>query len=184
MNETIKTILSRRSVRGYKPDMPGADALAEIMKCAVYAPSGMNTQSWHFTVIKNADLISRINAAARDKMDDAGKARMTERNNGDPDFSLFYFAPVVVIVSAPEGDGGLNAAVAMENICRAAEALGLGSCMIGLAMTAFEGPKGKDFIKEMKIPDGYRPVCTVAVGYKAMEMPDPGRMTNKVDYIE
>ena len=44
MNETIKILLERRSVRGYKEDLVPEEVLNEILEAGEYAPSGMGQQ--------------------------------------------------------------------------------------------------------------------------------------------
>ena len=44
MNETIKNLLERRSVRGYKEDLVPEEVLNEILEAGEYAPSGMGQQ--------------------------------------------------------------------------------------------------------------------------------------------
>ena len=41
MNETLKTLTERRSVRSYKPDQVPEEVLAQILKAGEYAPRGM-----------------------------------------------------------------------------------------------------------------------------------------------
>ena len=46
MNETMQTILTRRSTRKFKvQEIPQTD-LDQILKAALYAPSGMGKQTW------------------------------------------------------------------------------------------------------------------------------------------
>ena len=40
MNETLKTLLERRSVRGYKEDLVPAEVLDQILEAGEYAPNG------------------------------------------------------------------------------------------------------------------------------------------------
>jgi len=44
MNDTIKTILHRRSIRSYKPEPVPAAELKTIIEAGIYAPSAMNQQ--------------------------------------------------------------------------------------------------------------------------------------------
>ena len=44
MNETMKNLLERRSVRGYKKDLVPEEVLNEILEAGEYAPSGMGQQ--------------------------------------------------------------------------------------------------------------------------------------------
>ena len=64
MNETMQTILTRRSTRKFKvQEIPQTD-LDQILKAALYAPSGMGKQTWQFTVVKNRKKVQRLAEAA------------------------------------------------------------------------------------------------------------------------
>jgi len=65
MNETIQTILSRRSVRSYSSEQIKDEELDLILKAGLYAPSAHNQQSWHFTVIQDKEVINKLNKAAK-----------------------------------------------------------------------------------------------------------------------
>ena len=53
MNETLKTILTRRSTRKFLHKPIPAEDLDLIVQAALHAPSGMGKQTWQFTVVKN-----------------------------------------------------------------------------------------------------------------------------------
>ena len=57
MNEVLNNILTRRSIRKFKPVQIKDEELDLILKAAIYAPSGMNKQSWKFTVLQNKEKI-------------------------------------------------------------------------------------------------------------------------------
>ena len=59
----IETIKKRRSIRSYKDAPLKEDHLNTILEAAIYAPSGMNYQTWHFTAILNAEKIVEIGRA-------------------------------------------------------------------------------------------------------------------------
>ena len=90
MNEVMKTILSRRSIRKYEQRQLEEQDLQEILKAGSFAPSAMNQQSWHFTVIQSREVIDSIAAAA-------GKAL----GRGEP-FTPFYNAPTLVLAFGQE----------------------------------------------------------------------------------
>ena len=48
MNETIKNLLERRSVRGYKEDLVPEEVLNEILEAGEYAPSGMGQRGYTY----------------------------------------------------------------------------------------------------------------------------------------
>lgn len=66
-------ILSRRSIRGYKPDPVPKGLVQEILRLAIRAPSSYNSQPYHFHVITGEPLdrirtstVERIQAGALD----------------------------------------------------------------------------------------------------------------------
>jgi nitroreductase len=161
MNETIKTIMSRRSIRAYKEEQIKENELKAIIDAGLYAPSAMNQQSWHFTVVQKKELMNKINEVCKIIM----------QRTSNQDFNIFYNAPTVIIISgddkaiAPKNDGSL----AMGNLFLAAESLGIGSCWVH-AVTALSGSEeGKRLIKELGIPEGYSIIGSGAFGYKAVE---------------
>ena len=59
--EFDQVVLSRRSIRGYKPDPVPKALIEEILALAMRAPSSMNTQPWNFYVLTGEPL-DRIRA--------------------------------------------------------------------------------------------------------------------------
>ncbi|MCI8500837.1 MAG: hypothetical protein HFJ85_01230, partial [Oscillospiraceae bacterium] len=57
MEQTMQTILSRRSIRKYKPIRVGEEELGAILEAGLYAPSGGNCQYTRFTVIQNPEVL-------------------------------------------------------------------------------------------------------------------------------
>lgn len=53
-------ILSRRSCRSYTEKKVSEDNLQTIVKCGVYAPSGMNSQGIQFCVITNEEILNAL----------------------------------------------------------------------------------------------------------------------------
>ena len=51
MNEALRVICNRRSVRQYKAKQITDIELNQILDAALSAPNAMNQQKWHFTVI-------------------------------------------------------------------------------------------------------------------------------------
>jgi nitroreductase len=60
-------ILGRRSIRGYKPDPVPRALIEEIIALAMRAPSSMNTQPYHFTIITGEPL-ARIRAGNTERI--------------------------------------------------------------------------------------------------------------------
>ena len=64
--DAIQNLMTRRSVKKFKPDMVPADILDKIIKAGTNAPSGMNRQSSIILAVTNKqmrDKLSKMNAA-------------------------------------------------------------------------------------------------------------------------
>ena len=60
-----QVIMSRRSIRQYKPVTVGRDTLEMILKAGINAPNGMNKQSWEIRVVDNPEEIGRASCRER-----------------------------------------------------------------------------------------------------------------------
>ena len=76
MNEIINAILARRSVRAFQDRQIKKEDLDVILKCAAYAPSAMNTQNWHFTAIRDAVLIEKVNGWIVSEIKESGNPNL------------------------------------------------------------------------------------------------------------
>ncbi len=171
---TLRILFERRSIRSFKEVQIGNSDLDTILGAAKYAPSAMNEQLWHFTVIQNKEILNRINTISKELYGKSGNPKFEERAKAE-NFSLFYHAPTYIIVSvdekaiAPQEDGAL----ALGNAFLAAEALGIGSCWIHAVKFLYSTSEGKQLLRELGIPEGYIPIGSGAFGYSAAEKPEP-----------
>ena len=186
MNETTSVIKNRRSIRKFKSEQIGDKELEAIMEAAIYAPSGMNQQKWHFTVIQNREMLDKMAQTVREKLLKSPVEFFRERAK-NPDFNVFYSAPTVVLITADEKAAftELDCGMAAENIALAAESLGINSCMIAMSGTLFEGNNSDDLKKELGVPEGYKFILTVALGYRDMDSPPaPPKNKENINYIK
>ena len=186
MNTVIETILRRRTCRAYQTEQIKQEELDQILECGLCAPSAMNAQDWHFTVIQNPEVINRISCEIRDGLiPQAVTERYKERNNGDSDFSMFYWAPTIILVSGETEDkfSAVNCSLATQNICIAAESIDIGAAIIGLTALLFNSPKAETFEKELGIPDGYSTYYAICLGYKNGNPIIPQKKADTVHYI-
>lgn len=65
MNQTIESIVKRRSIRSYKEEQLQEEDLQEILKAGLYAPSANNHQLWHFTVVQNKKMLRELNTETK-----------------------------------------------------------------------------------------------------------------------
>jgi len=182
MNEVLNVIKSRRSVRSYKQEQLNEECIDAIIEAGIYAPTAHNDQPWHFTVIQNQEMIQHINEIAKREMAKS-EIEWIQKMSANPNFSLTYHAPTLVIVSGRK-DGmawKTDCAAAIQNMLLAAESLNIGSVWLGLLRFFFEQ---KDEVQKLGIPEGYEPFYGVAFGYKEKEhAPAPKRNMEVVNYI-
>ncbi len=155
MNDIIKNIISRRSVKKYKDTMVEQELIDSIVEAGTYAPSGLNKQSPIILEITNKDIRNRLSKI---------NAKIANMPDG---FDPFYNAPVVLIVLANKDiptyiyDGS----VVMENMMLAAHSLGLGSCWIHRAKETFETEEGKQLLLDLGIKGNYEGIANCIIGY-------------------
>ena len=58
--ELEKLIKQRRSVRKWKREEVSDESLRKAVELATWAPNGGNFQGWHFTIVKNREVIKKI----------------------------------------------------------------------------------------------------------------------------
>jgi nitroreductase len=186
MNETIQTILTRRSIRSYEQTPVEREKIELILQCGQFAPSGMNRQPWHFTVVLDRKVLDKISYENRKVLlqsaDEAMRALAM-----DPDYDSFRGAPMAIIVSGNQTGRNTMAdcANAVENMALAATALGLGSCYIASFKLAMEQPEGAFLLEALKIPEGYFPIFALALGYGNEVLgPRQPRKENAITFIE
>lgn len=170
MNEIIQNMITRRSIKKYKPDPVPREMLDQILKAGTYAACGMGRQS--------PIIIAVTDKTVRDELSALNAKIMGA--SGDP----FYGAPAVLIVLADKSipthvyDGSL----VMGNLMNAAHALGLGSCWIHRAKETFELPEGKALLNKLGITGDYEGIGNCIVGYPAEKKEAKPRKENYIYY--
>jgi nitroreductase len=185
MNDIIQSILSRRSTRAYKSEELKKEDLNLILEAGTYAPSSINQQPWHFTVVQNKEVLNKVNEGCRNIIRNLPNKEFAKRAE-DPNFSVFYNAPILVVVS-----GNLKAispqvdcALALHNMHLAAKSLNIGSCWINAVSQYLNTDEGNSIKNELQIPEGYTPMYSGVFGYSAMGSPKtPPRKENVVTMI-
>lgn len=161
MNDTIKSLISRRSIRKFKPEQIKNEELDIILKAATYAPTGMNRQSPLIVVVQDKETISTLSKL---------NAEVLGRTDTDP----FFGAPTVVIIFSDKTirtfieDGSL----VMGNLMNAAYSIGIGSCWIHRAREVFETEAGRALMKKWGIPENYQGISHCILGYPDGDYPE------------
>jgi nitroreductase len=173
MNETIKTILARRSVRKYQDRQITDEELNTILESAVYAPSAMNLQEWRFTAVLNKSIIDELDSQIKKGASQSPVEQIRElaKRSG----SFFYNAPAVVIVSCEKNLSAnpqpYDTGCAMQNMMIAAKSLGIGSCWIHAPHFAGNYEPFRDILTKLEIPLNHDVFASVALGYPEGDEP-------------
>lgn len=159
MNDFLSLARQRQSDRAFDPNRPvEKDKLQRILQAACIAPSACNSQPWHFVVVDDSDLKSKVADATSNRV--LGINHFTKQ------------APVHIIVveEKPNLSAGfgswvkdknfahLDVGIAAAHIVLAAEDEGLGSCILGW----FDEAKMRELLS---IPKGKRVLLDVVIGY-------------------
>ena len=183
----LDVIRNRRSVRDYTPEPVRRDILQQLIETACLAPSAMNEQPWHFTIVTDRGLMDRIASDGKAYMLFSGARR--EGHSGfaasllrDDAFHIFYHAPALAVISAPSQAHWAveDCALAAQNLMLAAYAIGLGTCWIGFAQAWLQSAEGK---RSIGLPDGLLPIAPIIVGHPARIAPTAPRRAPTVRWI-
>ena len=169
MNETMQNILTRRSIRSYKPDPVPRELIDQVVRAGTYAPTGMGEQSPIILAItdrETRDRLSRANAKIMDR-----------------DIDPFYGAPAVLVVLADKSKPNhvYDGSLVMANLMLAAHALGLGSCWIHRAREEFQQPEWQELLRSLGVEGEYEGIGHCILGYP--DGPEPEAAPRKENYV-
>ena len=136
MNPTQKSILERRSTRGFSPKTLQEKEKEMLMEAALASPSAVNYQDWHFSFIYDQALLRQFSSEYR-------KLLIEEKDTYENSkYDVFFGAPLVVFISLPEAPlslfASVEAGIAVENLALSAQGMGLGSVIIGRPKQVFD----------------------------------------------
>ena len=187
----LELMQSRRSVRRFDARAVSREDLHKLLDAARWAPSNHNRQPWKFTVMEDRDRIRALAEQVRLGMESKLQSLpevAAAHAAGLVQYGTFFSAAPVLIVAMhklpiaaaaplwdqtrnPELVSGepLSVAMAMQNLLLAAQALGLGACI----MTA---PLLADELSELlQVPPGFAITGLIALGHPDGAVPMPRR---------
>lgn len=180
MNDILKCILERRSIRRYKSEQISEEELNIILEAGIYAPSAGGRQGTVFLVTQDKDVnekLGRINKATFHGRISTPTSYISKDQPSIADdetiVSGFYGSPTIITLFAPGNFlySESDCSVAAENIMLAACSLGIGSCMVGRADETFSSDYGKELLKNCNMNETYRAFYHVLLGYPDSENP-------------
>jgi nitroreductase len=160
MNETMNSLLGRRSIRSFRAEQIKDEELSAVLEAGKYAPSGANQQSALFIVVQDPRTLARL-------------AQMNLAVMGG-DSDPYYGAPTLILVLADQSKVTPveDASLALGNMFNAAYSLGLGSCWVHRTRQMFESEEGRALLERWGVVGDYVGVGSCVLGYPAGEHPE------------
>ena len=160
LNETIQTIMTRRSVRKFTDQPVSRDILDMILTAGYYAPSGHNMQTWRFTVVRDPEKLQQLKAATKAAAEENG---------------VYFYGwenpQAMILVSNDNRNpyGCQDSSAAVENIMLAAWSYGIGAVWLNPMMTLRNKQPLKEVLDSYGIPENHTVWSAVALGYPVSE---------------
>ncbi len=175
-------ITSRHSCRKFSNKIIPDKYLTQIIECGLSAPSAMNTQPWHFVIIKDKKIIKNLKdltKTAFENSDVEWRKVWSKKENFDP----FYNPQVLILVCNNNQikNSQNDCCFAVMNMTLMAESLGLGSCIIQDICWAIN----EDNKQTYKIPNQFSIYLSIALGFPKLKNKNKKIFNNsKYDIIE
>jgi F420 biosynthesis protein FbiB-like protein len=187
----LQVLLSRRSIRRFKPSKLSRELVLKIIDLGRWAPSAHNAQPWRFVIIDDERVKKKLavemgkawvsdllkNGFSRDVAEEIVKTKSWER---------IAKAPVIIIACLTLEEmhqysdqrrkkaeyimGVQSVAAALQNILLAAHYHGLGACWICAPLFC------QDVVRSvLQLPEEFEPQAMIILGYPDEEVHPPPR---------
>lgn len=194
-NKVIEVILSRRSVRKYKPEQVDEELLTAVIEAGRAAPSGGNAQLTHLMVIQNAEALREIIQVSKrefakmvpdDNTYESLRSTIEHAHIPDFHFDYMYGAPMLIVAAHKKGhtNAMADSVCVLQNMMIAAAALGLGSCYMNPPHWLDDSEGFRETMVTLGLGRDETIAGAITLGYPA-ENPGPPlpRKGNPVSYI-
>ena len=183
MTDLFTVVHAQRACRDFSPAPVTDELVARVLDAATFAPNAENRQPWVFIVVRDLSLRDRIHDLTERAWDAGGRAVATQRLApgllADVEHGItgggYRAAPVLVVVAA-DTERAHPATVpasifpAVQNLCLAAQAVGLGSALTTLT-TAFAAELGS----LVDLPASVVAQAVVPLGHPSRRLGPPRR---------
>lgn len=177
-NQVVETIMTRRSVRQYKPQAVEREKMQTIVECGINAPNAMNKQPWEVRVVDNADYINGVTELYKKANPKAAE---------DPAFkNMFRNAPTVVFIGhdTKSESSPFDCGLLAENMMISAWSMGIGSCCLGSPARFMKTPEAAEYLQKLGFSEGYELLYCIGFGYPDEDPAAKPREAAKVKFVE
>lgn len=177
-NQVVETIMTRRSIRQYKPQAVEREKMQTIVECGINAPNAMNRQAWEVRVVDNADYINGVTELYK-----KANPKVAE----DPTFkNMFRNAPTVVFIGrdTQSESSPFDCGLLAENMMISAWSMGIGSCCLGTPARFMRSPEAAEYLQKLGFSEGYELLYCIGFGYPDETPAAKPRDAAKVKFVE
>lgn len=177
-NQVVETIMTRRSIRQYKPQAVEREKMQTIVECGINAPNAMNRQAWEVRVVDNADYINGVTELYKKANPKAAE---------DPTFkNMFRNAPTVVFIGrdTQSESSPFDCGLLAENMMISAWSMGIGSCCLGTPARFMRSPEAAEYLQKLGFSEGYELLYCIGFGYPDETPAAKPRDAAKVKFVE
>lgn len=176
-NEVTDAIFKRQTIREYKREQITDEMLETLREAAKRAPSGRNMQPCYVRFVQNAEMLHEMHIDFKNLV--GWETPAYTRSDTNP---FYHNAPTFVFIYA-EHDSAMDAGIMAENICIAAEGMGLGTCIVGSAGALFNDEAGKKWNEKLRVPREFRYQIGICVGFPDEQPPQKPRFDDRIEVI-
>jgi F420 biosynthesis protein FbiB-like protein len=176
----VHTIMTRRSIRRYRPDPVPRDVLEAMLTAAIWAPSAHNRQPWRFCAVENPGtkegLARAMGERLRRDLEADGVPEEAIAADAGRSYTRITSAPTVIALCLSMSDMDIypderrahkeylmavqSAAMAGQNLLLAAHDAGLGACWMCAPLFCPEVVRAA-----LVLPDDWQPQALITLGY-------------------
>ena len=178
--DALDAMITRRSTRKFAAVLPEKALIEKVLEAGRYAPSGGNSQTTHFLVITDPEVLSELvwiveTAFAKMEIREDTYASLKNSINRSKQggYIFHYNTPVLIVTANKKGYGNAMAdsACALENMMIAANALDLGSCWINQLHWLDEDEAVREYLQGLGLAEDETVTGALALGYAAEGLP-------------
>ncbi len=180
----FEVLEKRRSIRDFEDKEVSLDLIKDLINESIKAPNAGNMQLWRFVIVNNKEWVKKLSDANKQAMisDIEGNPNSPfkgyEARIRDENYNVFYNAPCVIFLvgTAKAQTLPLDCALLAAYFMLCATAKGLGTCWVA------QGAQIKDpeILAELGIPENYRIIAPIILGYPKNIPPMPERKEPKI----
>jgi len=169
--DLLRAIYQRRSVRDYTAQALEKETLETLIDAATQAPTARRQEPWSFVVVQDKNVLNRLSESVKERLRLEAEAEKDLGRFCSPEFNIFYSASTLIVICGKTQSPLVEADcwLAAENLILAACSMGLGSCVIGLAVATLNTPQWK---AEFNIPADTTAFAPIILGVPATAAPE------------